>query len=295
MSVKLEGNILVTGTNRGIGLVLVRQLAEMTGEQAHIYACCRTPEGPRAEVLEEPFCVVSSRDSGHSSNDCIALRGKPIKKVEKKALFRAPRLLVVLDMSDEDSISAAVQVVSKQIGAAGLNLLINNAAITKPAIPGPLSATGKKDMMEVYETNVVGPFLIAKMFLPLLKRAAEMDSPEKDQGDKMSCKRSAIINISTSMSSIEKCPEIFAIDQRYPYRASKAALNMLTRCQAEDFKSYNILVTAIHPGWVRTEMGGEEAPMTTKESALAMLSVMSSLSNKDTGMLLNWQGVRMPW
>lgn len=184
---------------------------------------------------------------------------------------------------------------SKQIGAGALNLLINNAAITKPATPGPLSATGKKDMMEVYETNVVGPFLIAKMFLPLLKRAAERDSPEKDQGDKMSCRRSAIINISTSMSSIEKCPETFPIDQRYPYRASKAALNMLTRCQAEDFKSYNILVTAIHPGWVQTEMGGEEAPMTTKESALAMLSVMSSLSNKDCGMLLDWQGVRIPW
>lgn len=48
------------------------------------------------EVLEEAFCVVGSRDSGHSSNDRIALRGRPIKKVEKKALFRATRLLVVL-------------------------------------------------------------------------------------------------------------------------------------------------------------------------------------------------------
>lgn len=68
-------------------------------------------------------------------------------------------------MSDEASISAAVQAVSKQIGAGGLNLLINNAAINKPASPAPLSATGKKDMMEVYETNVVGPFLLAKVSL----------------------------------------------------------------------------------------------------------------------------------
>lgn len=69
------------------------------------------------------------------------------------------------DASDEASISAAVQAVSKQIGAGGLNILINNAAINKPAAPAPLSVTGKKDMMDVYETNVVGPFLLAKVSL----------------------------------------------------------------------------------------------------------------------------------
>lgn len=67
------------------------------------------------------------------------------------------------DMSDEDSISAAVQAVTEQIGAGGLNLLINNAAINTPETPAPLSATEKEDMMKVYETNVVGPFLIAKV------------------------------------------------------------------------------------------------------------------------------------
>lgn len=67
------------------------------------------------------------------------------------------------DTTDEDSILAAVQAVSEQIGDGGLNLLINNAAINKPDSPAPLSATEKKHMMEVYETNVVGPFLLAKV------------------------------------------------------------------------------------------------------------------------------------
>lgn len=147
-------------------------------------------------------------------------------------------------------------------------------------------------MMDVYETNVVGPFLIAKMFLPLLQRSAER---EKNKGDEMSCSRSAIINISTIISSIEKCPETFPIAQMYSYRTSKAALNMLTRCLAEDFKIHNILVAAIHPGWVRTDMGGEQAPLTTQDSVLGMLSVMSSLSNKDCGMLVDWQGNTIPW
>ncbi|XP_041852323.1 C-factor [Melanotaenia boesemani] len=266
MSVKLEGNILVTGTNRGIGLELVKQLAEKTGKEAHIYACCRDPEGTRAEALRQ----LTSQYPGKIT-------------------------LIKLDVADEGSISAAVQAVSERIGSVGLNLLINNAGINTPASPASLVATRKKDMMEVYETNVVGPFILSKMFLPFLQRAAERCSTDKDNSGEMSCRRSAIINISSNISSIEKCPETFSMAQMYAYRASKAALNMLTRCQAEDFKINNILVTAIHPGWVRTEMGGEQAPISPQDSVLGVLSVISSLSNKDSGMLLDWEGNMIPW
>ncbi|KAM7396110.1 hypothetical protein PAMP_019179 [Pampus punctatissimus] len=266
MSLKLGGNILVTGTNRGIGLELVKQLAEKTGEDTHIYACCREPEGSSAKTLKD-----------------------------LTAQYAGKITIIKLDISDEASISAAAQDVSKQIGAGGLNLLINNAAINKPATPAPLSATGKKDMMEVYETNVVGPFLLTKMFVQLLQTAAERGSLENDKDDGMSCRRSAVINISTVISSIEKCPETFHVAQMYPYRTSKAALNMLTRCQAEEFKIHNILVTSIHPGWVRTEMGGEGAPLSTQDSVLGMLSVMSSLRSKDSGMFVDWEGKSIPW
>ncbi|XP_059190328.1 C-signal [Centropristis striata] len=264
MSGKLEGNILVTGSNRGIGLELVKQLAETTGEGAHIFASCRAPEGPGAEALRN----LSTQSPGKIT-------------------------LIKLDTSDEDSISAAVQTVKEQIGDGGLNLLINNAAITKPETPAPLSATEKKHMMEVYETNVAGPFLIAKMLLPLLQRAAEI-SPE-DKGDKMSCRRSAIINISSIISSIEKCPENFNVAPLYAYRASKAALNMVTRCQSEDFKGHNILVTGVHPGWVKTDMGGQGGALTSTDSVRGILSTLSSLSNKDSGMLLDWEGNKIPW
>lgn len=266
MAERLKGNVLVTGANRGIGLELVQQLAETTGHRAHVYACCRAPEGTGAEALRD----LTTQYPGKIT-------------------------MLKLDASDEDSVSAAFQALNERIGADGLNLLINNAGINQPGMPGSLSATGKKDMMQVYETNVVGPFLIAKMFLPLLQRAAEMDSPEKEGDQVMSCRRSAIINMSTLVSSIEKCPETFARAQMYAYRASKAALNMVTRCQSEDFRRHNILVTAIHPGWVRTGMGGEEAPLHAQESVRGMLGVMSSLSDKHGGMLLDWQGNTIPW
>ncbi|KAJ4938699.1 hypothetical protein JOQ06_003308 [Pogonophryne albipinna] len=262
MSEKLKGNILVTGANRGIGLALVKQLGETTGEEGHIYACCRDPQGPGAQALRD----LSTQCPGKIT-------------------------VVKLDVSDVDSISSAVQTVSRIIGAGGLNLLINNAAINRPETP--LSACEKKDMMEVYETNVVGPFLLVKMLLPLLQKAAEMDSTVK--GDKMSCSRSAIVNISSLISSIEKCPETFYIRQMYPYRTSKAALNMLSRCLAEDFRRHNILVAAVHPGFVRTAMGGERASLTPQESVRGMLSILTSLSNKHSGMLLDWEGNTIPW
>ncbi|CAJ1057102.1 C-factor [Xyrichtys novacula] len=266
MSEKLSGNILVTGTSRGIGLELVRQLVQQVGLETHLYACCRKPDESNAQPLRD----LAAQYPGKIS-------------------------IIKLDMSDEDSILAAVQAVSEEIGDGGLNLLINNAAINRPESPAPLSATEKKHMMDVYETNVVGPFLLAKMFLPLLQRAAEKHSPENDNGDQMSCRRSAIINVSTLISSIEKCPETFSMAQMYPYRTSKTALNMLTRCQAEDFKTHKILVAAIHPGWVRTDMGGEQAPVTTQDSVLGMLQLMSLLSDKDCGKLLDRQGNPIPW
>ncbi|XP_014328424.2 uncharacterized protein LOC102231003 [Xiphophorus maculatus] len=262
MSVNLKGNILVTGTNRGIGLELVKQLAEKTGPETQIYASCRDPEGTRAEALRN----VANRFPGKIT---------PIK----------------FDTADEDSISAAFQAVSQKLGAAGLNLLINNAAINKPSAPGSLSATRKQDMMEVYETNVAGPFILTKVFLPLLQKAANT----RDEGDDMSCRRSAIINMSTVFASVKKCPETFHMAQMYPYRTSKAALNMLTCCQAEDFRRHGILVTAIHPGWVQTEMGGEQAPLMPQDSVAGMLRVMSTLSNKHSGLLLDWEGNTIPW
>uniref|UniRef100_A0A3Q3A8Z8 Uncharacterized protein n=1 Tax=Kryptolebias marmoratus TaxID=37003 RepID=A0A3Q3A8Z8_KRYMA len=239
MSVKLGGNIVVTGTNRGVGLELVRQLAEKTGEDAHIYVCCREPESPRAEVKHHHVHL-------------------------------AP-----------DSISAAVQAVSQQIGSDGLNLLINNAAINKPLQPATLLDTIKSNMMEVFETNVAGPFLLSKVGLSYVHFFL-CTSTGKQFGVNSECE-TAGMRISASKS------EAIVLSRK------RAALNMLTRCQAEDFKSHNILVMAIHPGLVRTDMGGEMAPLTPEDSVVGMLGVMSTLSRKHTGTLLDWEGNTIPW
>ncbi|XP_068812538.1 uncharacterized protein [Struthio camelus] len=86
-------------------------------------------------------------------------------------------------------------------------------------------------------------------FLPLLKKAAQ-GSP----GSELSCSKAAIINMSSSAGSIE---EVFVWDygQCIAYRCSKAALNMLTKCQSLGYREHGILCAALHPGWVQTDMG----------------------------------------
>ncbi|XP_067824017.1 C-signal-like [Heptranchias perlo] len=182
---------------------------------------------------------------------------------------------------------SAAEAVEASLGTTGLNLLINNAAINSP---GALETLTAEEMMTVYQTNVVGPLLVSKAFLPSLKKAAQALDLER-----MSCNKAAIINITSLLGSIEKSRENFRCYHLYPYRISKAALNMVTLCLSEDLKQYQILCTAIHPGWVQTDMGSTMAPLTVTYSVSSMMKVLASLSENDTGKYLDWEGKAIPW
>lgn len=252
-------SVLVTGSNRGIGLELIRQLVESPSSPDHIFAGCRDPGGPRAQELQ-----------------ALAQKHQGVITV------------VQLDTDSPDSIAEASKLVESKLNGKGLNLIINNAGLN---IQGSLAEIGTKEMVDVYTTNVVGPMLIAKNFHPLLCKAAAQFPHQSS----MSCSRSAVVNVSTLLSSITRCPENFYRSPMYPYRISKAALNMLTCCLAEDFKKDGILVMSLHPGWVQTEMGGPQAPLTTAESISGMIKVIASLTEKDSGTLLDWEGNNIPW
>uniref|UniRef100_A0A8C2A9R9 C-factor n=1 Tax=Cyprinus carpio TaxID=7962 RepID=A0A8C2A9R9_CYPCA len=254
MASRICDSVLVTGSNRGIGLELVRQLVDSPTPPVQIFAGCRDPNGQRSQV----------RNHANTIQKSLTYTTSPT------------------------SIAEASKLVETKLKGKGLNLIINNAGVN---IPGSLAETGKQEMVDVYTTNVVGPMLIAKDFHPLLCKAAAQFPHQTS----MSCSRSAIINVSTLLSSIKRCPENFSVSPMYPYRVSKAALNMLTRCLAEDLKKDGILVMSLHPGWVQTEMGGPKAPLTTAESISGMMKVITSLTEKDTGTLLDWEGKNIPW
>lgn len=182
------------------------------------------------------------------------------------------RLTVLrLDVTDEETIEAAARAVRSEEGA--LDLLINNAG-TNPSGEriGHLDA---ETMLHTYHVNSVGPMLVTQAYLDLLRAG---DDPK-------------ILNISSTSGSLARKSS----GGGYSYSSSKAALNMLTRALAFDLQSDHVIVVAIHPGWVRTDMGGGAAPLAPTESVRGVLDVADGLSLTDTGKFYTYEGRQAPW
>ncbi|POI20083.1 hypothetical protein CIB84_016170, partial [Bambusicola thoracicus] len=208
----------------------------------------------------------------------------------QKLASKHPNLVIVpLEVTDPASIKAAAASVGERLKGSGLNLLINNAGVLKMST---LDTETLKDMSQLYTTNTIAPLLLSQAFLPLLKKAAQ-GSP----GSGMSCSKAAIINMSSTAGSIKEV-YLWESEQCIAYRCSKAALNMLTRCQSMGYREHGILCVALHPGWVKTDMGnaiGDKPPLMVDASVAGILKVLSNLSEKDSGAFLDWEGNAVPW
>ncbi|OCT84352.1 C-factor [Xenopus laevis] len=193
-----------------------------------------------------------------------------------------PNVVVIqLDTTNPASVNASVKEVEKHLNGQGLDLLINNAGIMNP---NSLETQTSEDMMNVYNVNVVGPMLMTQAYHQLLKRSGVESSG-----------KSAIVHISTLLGSLEELPHLFSAFPVISYRCSKAALNMLSRCHMEGYRQDGIISIAIHPGWVKTDMGGEEAPLTKQTSVAAMMKIIYSLTEQHSGTFVDWEGKTVPW
>ena len=128
-------------------------------------------------------------------------------------------------------------------------------------------------MMKTYQTNVVGPLLVTQAFMPLLNKK----------------QTKAVINISSILGSISLCAQN-SVQGLLGYRCSKTALNMSTQFSywvlrtnelvtsafASDFKKEGFTFLAVHPGWLKTEMGGEAAPLDVSVGASGVYKVLQS-------------------
>uniref|UniRef100_A0A8C0J035 C-factor-like n=1 Tax=Chelonoidis abingdonii TaxID=106734 RepID=A0A8C0J035_CHEAB len=244
-------SVLVTGSNRGIGLGLVKRFLELPNPPEWIFATTRELAG-----------------------------------CQSKLALKHPNLVVLeLDVTDPNSIKAAAKRVEAHLQGHGLNLLINNAGMLRVTT---MENENVETMAIVYLTNTVGPLLMSQEFLPLLKKAAQQSTQTG-----LSCSKAAILNMSSIAASIEVVP-LWELRKTPSYRCSKAALNMITRCLSLEYKDCGILCTSIHPGWVKTRMG-TEAVGTVEETTQAILKIISTLSEKENGSFMGWDGKIYPW
>ncbi|XP_046893392.1 C-factor-like [Hypomesus transpacificus] len=251
-------SVLITGANRGLGLEMVKQMMEAPQPVRQLFACCRDPEGPKAENL-------------------------------RNLAEKHPKIITVirLDATDPCSIKESAQRVGSLLGKEGLNMLVNNAGVLAH---GTIQSTSSEDMQSAFNTNVMGPMNIIKEFLPYLRTAAKASGKPG-----MSCSKAAVINISSTLGSISLVEASYSFFPAVSYRVSKAGLNMLTMCAVEEFKKDEILFANLHPGWVRTDMGGEGGEIDAPESVEGLLRVMKSLTEKQNGAFMDYKGSVVPF
>jgi NAD(P)-dependent dehydrogenase (short-subunit alcohol dehydrogenase family) len=184
-----------------------------------------------------------------------------------------------LDVTDPASVTAAVSAVQAQ--ASALDILINNAGVLPGGVANrepnisQFGALEAEAMLHVFHVNSIAPVLVAQAFSHLLWAG---DNPR-------------LINVSSDAGSIANRAR--GCDFTYP--ASKAALNMMTRCLAGELRPAGVIVVSMHPGFIRTDMGGPNAHMTLEDTMPSFIRVVDQLTMADSGTFLNWDGQPVPW
>ena len=174
-----------------------------------------------------------------------------------------------MDVGDGASIAGAAQT----IGAGPIDILINNAGILG-GHPQTLDAIDFDAWMDAFRVMTIGPFRVVQTFLPNLRAAA---APK-------------VMTVTSQLAA-----STWPFGTTYAYASAKAGVNKVMQTLALDLKGDNIAVSMIHPGWVKTDMGGAGADITPQDSAAGIRKVVADLSMRDTGTFYKWNGDIHPW
>ncbi|HET9843209.1 MAG TPA: SDR family oxidoreductase [Gammaproteobacteria bacterium] len=154
-----------------------------------------------------------------------------------------------------------------------LHLLINNAGVYGSNNQSILDDLTEVDFFEVFQVNTIAPFLLTQFLLPTLRK-----------GDKI------IVNITSRMGSIEDNSS----GGSYIYRASKAALNAVMKSMQIDLAEEGFKVLLLHPGSVKTDMGGKHALIEPEESVRNMRRIIENAHQLEN-QFYHYQGDELPW
>ncbi|SEM85652.1 SDR family oxidoreductase [Nitrosomonas marina] len=229
--------VLITGTNRGIGLEFVRQYAH---DGWLVHACTRNPS---------------------TSDELNRLASQNPDAIKIHAL----------DADNHTQIEQLSQTLSTEV----IDILINNAGVYTVARDTSFHQLDYEAWAYAFRINTMAPLKMADAFYPQIARS----------------ELKKIVTITSKMGSVS--------DNRgggsYVYRSSKSAVNIVMKSLAIDLESKGIIVGLLHPGWVRTDMGGPNALISTEKSVSGMRRVIDELTHTDSGRFFAYDGQTIPW
>lgn len=231
----MSGTILITGSNRGIGLEMARQFAD---DGWRVLACCRDLS---------------------NATELRSLR----EQYPKLRLFQ-------LDVTDYEHMAA----LARALDGEPIDILLNNAGYYGPKGVG----FGHVDLDEwrrVLEANTIAPYMMAQTF------ADNVAASERRVIAVMSSKVGSIADNSSGGG--------------YIYRSSKTAVNQVVKSLSVDLRERGVSVIALHPGWVRTAMGGPNALISAEESVAGLKKVLLETDPEHSGHFYNYDGSEIPW
>jgi NAD(P)-dependent dehydrogenase (short-subunit alcohol dehydrogenase family) len=189
----------------------------------------------------------------------------------KKALKEVPGVETrQLDVTDH----AAIEDLARSLKNDPIDLLLNVAGIYGPR-PALLGGIDYDAWEEVFRVNTMAPLKICASFVDHVARS----------------ERKQIVTVSSIMGSMGSND----VGGAYIYRSSKAAVNAVMKSLAVDVEPRGVTVVVLHPGWVRTDMGGPGADIDPADSVTGMRQVIGGLSPADNGRFFNYDGSPLPW
>jgi NAD(P)-dependent dehydrogenase (short-subunit alcohol dehydrogenase family) len=191
--------------------------------------------------------------------------------LEELAAEGNPRLhRVNIEVTDSGAVERAARTTGS-VADSGLDLLINNAAVCESE-DGTIDDLDFRKAAEIIDVNAFGPLRVTKAFLPLLRRGT----------------MKTIVNISSEAGSIQDCWRT----GMFGYSMSKSALNMQSKLLDNFLKGDGFRVLCIHPGWMRTDMGGKNADIDPNEAAQGIFGIVSD-RKKQTALYGDYKGNRL--
>jgi NAD(P)-dependent dehydrogenase (short-subunit alcohol dehydrogenase family) len=165
----------------------------------------------------------------------------------------------------------------QRTGIVTLDCLVNNAAISSHV--APLADVDVSEVNRLLDVNLLGPVRLTKACLPQLLKG---ESP-------------LVLNISSRLGSLAWTAKRDGPVCSYSYRISKAALNMFTLCLAIDPTLRGVKIVSMHPGSIKTAMGGSETAESAEAAAKKVVAVVENISSVESGSFLNAEGDHLEW